>query len=116
MPARSARSSAKTPATFEITTAMRPSRRPSATASISAWRLLPRPETNTPSRVWPVDSTVPNDETSPGVLQRGDASLVVMDGGFVSGNHFTDETGPAFATGGQFVEDACGRIGRRHDD
>ena len=38
------------PATFEITTAIVASSRPSAMASMSACRLLPRPETSTPRR------------------------------------------------------------------
>jgi len=48
IPARAARSSPPAPARFEMTTAMRASRRPSATASMIACRLLPRPEIRMP--------------------------------------------------------------------
>src|SRR5688572_14016537 len=50
MPAAAARSRPAAPDRFEMTAAIRASSRPSAIASISAWRLLPRPEMRTPSR------------------------------------------------------------------
>src|SRR5687768_7315482 len=49
MPAPDARTSPCAAALFEMTTAIRARRRPSFTASMRAWRLLPRPEISTPS-------------------------------------------------------------------
>src|SRR5262249_38016366 len=100
-----------------MTTAMRPFTRPSATASMSAWRLLPRPETSTPSRALSPGSTVFIDGAAlPDVRQRGAPSLVVMDGGFVAGDHFPDQACSTFAPGRQFVEDLRGGVGSRDDD
>src|SRR6185436_2469308 len=48
MPARRARSRPAASGRFEITTAIRASRRPPSTASMMACRLLPRPEMSTP--------------------------------------------------------------------
>ena len=48
MPAAAARARPAAAGRFEITTAIRASSRPSAMASMSAWRLLPRPEISTP--------------------------------------------------------------------
>src|SRR5688572_19108897 len=50
IPAAAARSSPAAPGRFEITMPICASSRPSPIASISAWRLLPRPEMRTPSR------------------------------------------------------------------
>jgi hypothetical protein len=51
MPARLARASPPAPSRLLITTAIDAASRPSAVASMSACRLLPRPEISTPSFV-----------------------------------------------------------------
>src|SRR5262245_28686504 len=55
MPARRARSRPAASGRLEITTAIRASSRPSATASMIACRLLPRPEIRTPIDGVPLD-------------------------------------------------------------
>ena len=83
MPAARARSSPGAPARFETTTAISASSVPCATASMSACRLLPRPEISTAIRR-------PGSDPNPGLLatDRGLTPIVLCDCGSGAGNPF----------------------------
>src|SRR5215204_3736701 len=83
MPARRACSSPGASGRLEMTTAIRASRRPSSIASISARRLVPRPEMRTPigpreGRIWTVPLAVSD---TVAVLDLSDGHRVRFTGG-----------------------------------
>src|SRR5262245_53669778 len=94
MPAARARSRPPASARFEITTAILASSRPSAIASISACRLLPRPEISTPST----------------------RALLLIDDAFASGSNLSDPDRAVLTGGCQPFQQSRLVAGRAYHD